>query len=191
MTSATMEDSEFGDFNSAFPSSEIGERNNLQSRDAVFKDVEKPLPAGTHPPQSDDFSMNWEFEDFQCFPTIPETAISFSPSTLGTLPDIPPLPEDLQVQFCHGGDGTMNITDATSRQTATLKQTKEGVDTATSFAVPVNNESKEFKDFEYSTQLNPPWMNNQPELEVSSVSGQCTCTCTSADESFVTMHNFL
>lgn len=180
MTSAMMEDSEFGDFNSAFPSNESGERNNLPSIDTV-KDVEKSLPAGTHPPQSDDFSMNWEFEDFQCFPTIP-----FSPSTLGTLPDIPPLPEELQVQFSRGGDGTMNFTDATSRQTATLQQTKEGVDTATSFAVHVNNESKEFK---YSTQLNLPWINNQPELEISSVSGQFTCT--SADESFVTMHNLL
>lgn len=171
MTSATMADSEFGDFSSAFPSNESGEGINLQSRDAEFKGVDKSLPVGAHPPQSDDFSMNWEFEDFQGFPTIP-----FSPSTITTLPDIPPLPEDLQLQFCQDADGTMNITDATSRQTARLQQTKEGVNTATSFAVPVNNESREF---EYSTEVNLPRKKEEPELGISSVSGHCT----SADKS--------
>lgn len=186
MTSATMAEREFGDLNSAFPNNESGEEIILQSSDAVCKDVKKSLPAGAYPPQTDDFSMNWEFEDFKCFPTVP-----FCPSTLGTLADIPPLPEDLQVEFCHSGDDTMNIVDPTSRQTTALQQTKQGVDTARAFAASVNKESIEFRDFEYSTELHVPWKNNQPELvRISSVSSHGTMSMLYAHKTFVTLHNF-
>ena len=167
---------DFGDFSSAFPNNETGEGLEVNTNDVVFEIVGSHTPTcdreegapHVHVPQSD---LNWEFEDF---PT---------PSADRILPEIPLLPDDLQLGL--GREGALvpvlSIAHATSGQYASTQT----VSTASSCAAPVIKESMDFGDFEFSCEL--------PYSSVKVSQASITCLIgrdASACKSSVALHSF-
>ena len=154
------EDGDFGDFSSAFPDSKSAGRkqdgSNALMSDVVFEPVGNALPAGNNGaqlPKFDVFALNGGFADFNSFPI--DSCLPAATFADGALPEIPPLPEDLQFGLVEEGRVAPAVSTAepTSSQSTVSQPVGSTVPSVGGNAAAQNDpmqENVEFGDFEGS-----------------------------------------